>query len=303
MHSDISNFAFLSEHDTLLAEIASRAEDSVYDDPIACLMRLRALCEIIAQKTEEYSNVIEYSESQYERIESLRERSIIPSSVVHLLHEIRVQGNEAVHSHAASVDDALICLRDAYEIAVWFHQSFGSGSEEIQPGSFIVPEKQDTSHGRAQLLNEIEHLKNQANEYQQRLKGLDESQEDGESKSHERKVKILAGELQTRERLLKDLTQKGRDPREMPGEGTPGRKSASRVSGQMMPWVATGVAALILLTLTVVQMSAPAESDTTRPGHMLAEEPPVEEPPVEESPVEEPPVEESPVEEIGRAHV
>lgn len=133
------NFEFLAKHDRRLALLATHAERSFHLDPLACLMRLRQLCEALAEEAAACVGIrFGEREDQLDRLRRLTESRVLPREVAELFHSIRKAGNAAVHQGHGDAGIALHALKLSREIAIWHHRSFG-GDLKFKAGPFVPP--------------------------------------------------------------------------------------------------------------------------------------------------------------------
>jgi type I restriction enzyme R subunit len=133
-----SNFAFLAQHDRRLALMATHAERSFHLDPLACLMRLRQLCEALAEEAGACVGLrFAEREEQIDRLHRLAGARVLPREVAQLFHAVRMAGNAAVHQGQGDAGTALHALKLTREIAVWHHRSFSD--PKFKAGPFVPP--------------------------------------------------------------------------------------------------------------------------------------------------------------------
>jgi type I restriction enzyme R subunit len=140
------NFAFLAQHDPVLAEYAAEAEGVFRAHPRLCVANLRTLAEALAKHAAAYAGVYGVEREELGLLLGrLRDRGIVDVQVAAMFRALREAGNEAVHAgtperpaRAFSHGDALKLLRLARELAVWFHRSFGR-DRSFKPGPFLPP--------------------------------------------------------------------------------------------------------------------------------------------------------------------
>lgn len=158
--AESTNFAFLSEHDTLFVELAASAERSFASDPNTTLIKLRQLGEAIAQHIAALSG-IEFDEqtSQADLLFRLNREVGLESVVRELFHTLRIEGNRATHQFRTQHKEAMNGLKVARSLAIWFHRSFGKAGPEFKPGPFVQPT--DPSSNLRSLQTEIEKLKHE----------------------------------------------------------------------------------------------------------------------------------------------
>jgi type I restriction enzyme R subunit len=150
------NFAFLAQHDRRLALLATHAERSFHLDPLACLMRLRRLCEVLAEEAAACVGIrFGEREDQIDRLRRLTDMRVLPREVAELFHAVRKAGNAAVHQGQGSAGDALHALKLTREVAVWHHRTFAD--PKFKAGPFVPPlPPQDATAG---LLEQLATLK------------------------------------------------------------------------------------------------------------------------------------------------
>lgn len=137
-----SNFCFLEEHNPDLVKIAAEAEMFCQSDsPRQAVMNMRLFGEMITQEIVIRTGV-NCKESQYDRLQHLERKNLIPKNIADLLHKIRKAGNTAVHpnegntSKEIKISKALRCIKHAWEVAVWFHESFSTTIKNFTPPPF-----------------------------------------------------------------------------------------------------------------------------------------------------------------------
>lgn len=97
--STYSNFAFLSEHNPKLAELADYA-DRYYTahDWNTCVMKFRQLGELLAQLfAAKHAIYVDKSTSQSDLLKLFRQELHLDKQVIQLFHTLRIEGNQAVH--------------------------------------------------------------------------------------------------------------------------------------------------------------------------------------------------------------
>lgn len=150
-----SNFSQLKAHDEQLERLGLLAERYFADDPNTCILKLRQLTEGIAQSVA--SRVGLYAsqeERQVDLLRRLQDHGILPREVGALFHEIRKAGNDANHKLAGDHRTALMAMRLAWQLGVWFHRTFKDSG--FKSGPFVPP--QPPSDESAELKAELEAL-------------------------------------------------------------------------------------------------------------------------------------------------
>lgn len=133
------NFAFLEAHDPPLVRLGADAERFFSRDPDVSLLRLRQFGERLAQRTAALSGLYSSTpEGQAELLRRLQDRGLITPDVARLFHSLRREGNRAAHDAVGDHRQALLHLRLARELGVWFHRTFGP-DRSFRPGPFMPP--------------------------------------------------------------------------------------------------------------------------------------------------------------------
>lgn len=140
-----SNFEFLTKYWPALAQIADTAEKYLYSDPNACMYKLGMFSERLVQEIMVFEGISDpvTDNTQSNRIRLLKRAGLLPYDIDNTLYALRKNRNDAVHAGADSLDDAKMLLSMAYNLAVWFMQTYGDWS--FNPESFVLPKETDSS--------------------------------------------------------------------------------------------------------------------------------------------------------------
>ena len=140
-----SNFEFLNKYWPALAQIADTAEKYLYSDPNACMYKLGMFSERLVQEIMVFEGIPDpvTDNTQSKRIRLLKSAGLLPYDIDNTLYALRKNRNDAVHAGADSLDDAKMLLSMAYNLAVWFMQTYGDWS--FNPESFVLPKETDPS--------------------------------------------------------------------------------------------------------------------------------------------------------------
>lgn len=140
-----SNFEFLTKYWPALAQIADTAEKYLYSDPNACMYKLGMFSERLVQEIMVFEGIPDpvTDNTQSNRIRLLKRAGLLPYDIDNTLYALRKNRNDAVHAGADSLDDAKMLLSMAYNLAVWFMQTYGDWS--FNPESFVLPKETDPS--------------------------------------------------------------------------------------------------------------------------------------------------------------
>lgn len=153
-----SNFAFLQEHDPLLLQLASTAEQVFASDPNTTLIKLRQLGEALAQDLASRAGIeFDATTTQADLLYKLGREIQLDRNIVSLFHTLRIEGNKATHEFHTRHREALDGLKVARELCIWYHKAFGKTGSGFKPGPFVTPS--DPSAPLRELQGEIEQLK------------------------------------------------------------------------------------------------------------------------------------------------
>lgn len=157
-----SNFSYLKVHDEQLERLGLLAERYFRDDPNTCLLKLRQLAEVMAQSMASQVGIYTSSdEKQIDLLRRLQDHGILPREVGGLFHEIRKAGNDANHNLAGDHRTALMAMRLAWQVGVWFHRTFKEAG--FKSGPFIPP--QPPADESAELKAELAALQQELNAF------------------------------------------------------------------------------------------------------------------------------------------
>ena len=153
-----SNFEFLNKYWPALAQIADTAEKYLYSDPNACMYKLGMFSERLVQEIMVFEGIPDpvTDNTQSKRIRLLKSAGLLPYDIDNTLYALRKNRNDAVHAGADSLDDAKMLLSMAYNLAVWFMQTYGDWS--FNPESFVLPKETDPSAMEKTLEEQEKHI-------------------------------------------------------------------------------------------------------------------------------------------------
>jgi type I restriction enzyme R subunit len=160
-----SNFQFLESEFPILFNIGQGAEFNLYQDPIVCFFKLRQFGEKITEKIfEEHYLEFPRENSFHNRLKTLEYEQILPNLIKDLLFGIKNKGNNAVHNHVGTTEEARIVLRSTYKVARWFYQTYSEEQNDIANLKFIAPTDQDTRHAYNELEKSFKDLEKKFND-------------------------------------------------------------------------------------------------------------------------------------------
>ena len=191
------NFDFLKEHNALFIQLATTAELSFVSDPNTTVIKLRQLGEAFAQHIATLCGIsFNDQTSQADLLYHINKELNLDSSVRHLFHTLRMEGNKAAHQFKTAHKEALDTLKVARQLAIWFHQSFGKQGTNFKPQAFVPPT--DPSEQLRKLQTEIEQLKTHLLTANQQLD------------SHHKLTELLAQEKSEYEQLADEMDKEAK---------------------------------------------------------------------------------------------
>ncbi|MDN3696184.1 type I restriction-modification system endonuclease [Vibrio cortegadensis] len=150
-----SNFEFLKGVNDFLFAIARAAERNYPDDPNTTLVKLRIFGEATAKHLAKLLD-IEVPENQHELLRELGKIPFVDDSILNVFHKLRKIGNQAVHEYHDDLQDAEMCLRFAFRLAVWYYRLVTKNYDFPVP-QFVLP----SSDSGEQFEQEVLSLKHE----------------------------------------------------------------------------------------------------------------------------------------------
>lgn len=145
-----SNFVFLKGVNDFLYSIARAAEKNFPDDPNTTLVKLRMFAESTSKHLAKLLD-IELPDNQNDLLRELGKVSFVDDSILSVLHKLRRIGNQAVHDYHNDLQDAEMCLRLAYRLALWYYRLLKQ-EYDFQALSFVLPTSKDSSVHEQEML-------------------------------------------------------------------------------------------------------------------------------------------------------
>jgi len=128
------NFEILRNSHQELADLGGFAEQYVMPDPSSALVKLRSFAEImVGYVYQEYGIPRPWQPSLNDLINNEAFRSVIPSVVLDKFHAIRIHGNKAAHGEKQTTQKGLWLLKEAFDLACWFHIAIAKGARDDCP--------------------------------------------------------------------------------------------------------------------------------------------------------------------------
>ena len=197
-----SNFAFFKEHDPVFFQLANAAERVFSSDPNTTLIKLRQLGEALAQDLAVRAGIeFDATTSQADLLFRLSREIQLDGNIRNLFHTLRIEGNKATHEFRTQHREALDGLRVARALAIWYHQSFGTGGNTFKPGPFMVPA--DPSEPLRELQGQIEKLRAELGDSRQQLENNHQLAELLAQEKHEQAS--LVGQMNEEARVYEQI--------------------------------------------------------------------------------------------------
>ena len=201
------NFEILKKDWPYLHELASLAESYIYTDPQSSVSKIRLLAEKYTDLIASYEDIdFEPRANQLEKLNTLKSYSLLDEDyILTIFHNIRKEGNKAVHDRYDNSDLALSLLRRAHFLTNWFIEVYGDHTLEPNP-IFINPVeiKEEKVEPDPSLEKAFEKTLAKVNEEAQTLTSdeLSQRQEVRKSKSKNFLINTSLSESETRELFI-----------------------------------------------------------------------------------------------------
>jgi type I restriction enzyme R subunit len=138
------NFEFLRRKQAVLADLGGFAERYVNSDPASALIKLRTFTEqLVEELYRRHSFPIPGQANLFNLLAGEDFEQTIPKVIQDKLHQIRIDGNHAAHGRTATTNNALYCLREAWDLGRWYHITYDNGTPDDCP-PFRKPAREET---------------------------------------------------------------------------------------------------------------------------------------------------------------
>ncbi len=128
----MGNFEFIRAVDIYLCTLGEQAEKLCLIDPDAAIVKLRKFGEMLGRTVAEEASIDVSMATPHDVLLDLGRRQILAQPQLRRLHQLRIEGNAAVHPdhdgdpeeavrRLPSEEQAIDLLAAAHELAVWFH--------------------------------------------------------------------------------------------------------------------------------------------------------------------------------------
>ncbi len=124
MSEESPNFGHLNEIDRPLAVLGSHAERYFVDDANTALIKTRQFAERMARVIAERSGVsLEGQGTFVDTLRVIRRDGLVPNEILDVLHQLRIDGNNAVHGHDGERRHAFESIKLCHRLGVWLRAS------------------------------------------------------------------------------------------------------------------------------------------------------------------------------------
>lgn len=223
-----SNFEFLKGVNDFLFVVARAAEKNYPDDPNTTLVKLRIFGESTAKHLAKLLD-IEIPENQNDLLRELGKIPFVDDSILSVFHKLRKTGNKAVHEYHNDLQDAEMCLRLAFRVAVWYYRlvtkqyDFSAPQFELPTSNSSPAFEQEVLSLKAELVNANERArqaetltKAELAAQQAKLTSLNgyisvlESKQEETEEQSQARIAVLEAKLQEKEQELSKKTESER---------------------------------------------------------------------------------------------
>lgn len=206
----MGNFLFLKSHWEDLANTGELAEKYVYSDPNGSMYKQGMYAETMVKYMLAYDGIAEpqYDNTHSNRIRLLKINGLLPKDIDDALYVIRRTRNDASHEGYDNVKKAKDNLELAFNVGVWFMQTYGDYSFNPEPYVEPVDEAVQT-----------EKLEKENSELEAKLKALEDeidnirksgkADQNRKTNAFKNAQSVHLSEAQTRELIDDQLRQAG----------------------------------------------------------------------------------------------
>ena len=134
-----TNFSYFTVEWELFKNLGESAEQSIYRDPNAAIVKIRSLAEKMTDAIFKLEGIDPWGlKSQVEKLNTLQNKDVLPDELVNVFHMIRKTGNKAAHDGSyGTTSEAINMLQMAFYISCWFMEVYVS--YDFNSPKFIVP--------------------------------------------------------------------------------------------------------------------------------------------------------------------
>lgn len=139
------NFKFLAKVNSVIVDLAGRAELYAFTDPNSALVKTRQIGELLVKQIyAKIGRAIDEDAKQVDLINDLWNMRLVPDQISQMMHEVRKKGNLAVHEIDGNRSEALYHLRTVHRIGLWLYKTLYDRHFKAPPFS-PPPEPTDAS--------------------------------------------------------------------------------------------------------------------------------------------------------------
>lgn len=125
---DSKNFEIMRTRWPELATLGGFAEKYAHTDASSALIKLRTFSEHLVESIYQTNGIpLPYQRNLFDLLAEDSFKEIVPKVVLDKLHLIRVNGNKAAHGEQTENKTALFCLREAWDLGLWYFVAYGGG--------------------------------------------------------------------------------------------------------------------------------------------------------------------------------
>ncbi|MGL4617533.1 MAG: DUF4145 domain-containing protein [Chroococcidiopsis sp.] len=164
------NFIFLESDSPQLVQLGTLAEQHYtyavctnYDwnqvHAALCLAALRSFAELLAKTIARKVGIDDVSgEDKFTQVlQKLQDKDIVNQWIADRFHSIRRFGNDALHRIVGNPQTALLHIKYAYELGVWYYSAFSKERDKYSPPAFKLPRETLSEIQKIQELEELCH--------------------------------------------------------------------------------------------------------------------------------------------------
>lgn len=134
----MGNFSFLQSRWPMLSHLGEMAEQHLYNDSNASIIKLRMFGEQMTDYIFAYDNLeASCEDNQFNRLKIMEREGFIEGEIRDIFHSLRKTGNLAVHEIFSSTEEAETMLRMVHKLGIWFMQVYGD--YDYEPDEFATP--------------------------------------------------------------------------------------------------------------------------------------------------------------------
>lgn len=141
------NFLPLSKDWPSLYEYANKAEQYIYSDPHAAVIKLRCYAELLVGVLYKELKIFDLEvDDFYNRLTHASFVKAVPCDVIEKLHAIRKHGNSAAHGKNIPPEQSVRLIEEAYLIGQWFYKTLMK--DDAKYPIFVQPSLSATDNGK-----------------------------------------------------------------------------------------------------------------------------------------------------------